>query len=81
MLPLWNEYQRRPVLEAEALGALLAAGEVPYLLFDSLRSDRALLTGVFEVLARHCDLAEAEPVGRAYRLARCGVRFAEGGGG
>ena len=81
VLPLWNEYQRRPVLEAEALGALLAAGEVPYLLFDSLRSDRALLTGVFEVLARHCDLAEAEPVGRAYRLARCGVRFAEGGGG
>ncbi len=81
VLPLWNEYQRRPVLEAKALGELLAAGEVPYVLFDSLRSDRALLTGVFEVLARHCDLARAEPVGRAYRLARCGVRFAGGGGG
>lgn len=72
VLPLWNEYQRRPVLGSQALERLLRSGEVPYVLFDLARADRPLQADLFEVLGRHCALANAAVLSRTWRLARCG---------
>lgn len=72
VLPLWNEYLRRPVLDHQALERLLRSGEVPYLLFDLARADRPLQADLFEVLGRYCALGNALVLSRTWRLARCG---------
>ena len=83
VLPLWSEYQRRPVLEAESLDALFRAGDVPAVLLNRTRSDLELLDPVYEVIGRYCNmlrfatyspssLPRSQPINRTWHVVSCG---------
>jgi hypothetical protein len=72
VLPLWNEYQRRPVLDSAHLETLLVDGDVPYVLLSQVRLRAALLDDVAVVVARRCSLVPRAPgIGVAWALYRC----------
>jgi putative ABC transport system ATP-binding protein len=83
VLPLWSEYQRRPVLEAESLDALFRAGDVPAVLLNRTRSDLDLLDPVYEVIGRYCNmlrfatystsgLPRSQTINRTWHVVSCG---------
>lgn len=56
VLPIWNEYQRVPVLHEDALAARLAAGEVPFVLVEIGRQRGGLLSEVMPTIEAHCSI-------------------------
>jgi len=55
-LPIWNEYQRVPVLEDDDLAARFASGEVPFVLVDVGRQRGGLLSEVMPIIEAHCSI-------------------------
>ncbi|HJM75782.1 MAG TPA: glycosyltransferase family 39 protein, partial [Dehalococcoidia bacterium] len=71
VLPIWSEYQRRPVLPPDELAALLNSGDVPYVLLGALRAGLGRIDEVLNVVQAHCTRDSSVPVGRAWTLWRC----------
>jgi 4-amino-4-deoxy-L-arabinose transferase-like glycosyltransferase len=71
VLPIWSEYQRRPVLPAEELASLLTSGDVPYVLLGAQRSALGRIDEVLTVVEQNCARDSSVRVGRGWVLWRC----------
>ncbi|MEE8337874.1 MAG: glycosyltransferase family 39 protein [Dehalococcoidia bacterium] len=71
VLPIWSEYERRPVLAREQLEAVLSSGDVPFVLLGRGRAGSSWRDGVLDVVAKHCELDRRANLGRAWLLWRC----------
>jgi len=73
VLPIWNEYERTPVLAPAKLDALLHDGQVPYVLLSEARVRAGVLDDVAVVVARQCTIVQRAPgiPAAAWLLYRC----------
>jgi 4-amino-4-deoxy-L-arabinose transferase-like glycosyltransferase len=71
VLPLWNEYQRRDVLEPSDLEARLAGGQVAYVLLSRTRIAAGLTSTIHAVVQEQCQPERGRGVGRRWLLWRC----------
>lgn len=61
VLPIWNEYQRQPVLAPASLESLLRDGAVPYVLLSEAQIRAGVLDDVSVVVARQCTIVQRAP--------------------
>jgi 4-amino-4-deoxy-L-arabinose transferase-like glycosyltransferase len=80
VLPIWNEYERKPVFPAAQFEQMLAGGEVPYLLLSRLRLVTGMLADVLPIVQRHCTQERGAPLGVGWSVWRCGADGATRGG-
>ncbi|MDA0350721.1 MAG: glycosyltransferase family 39 protein [Chloroflexi bacterium] len=62
VLPVWNNYQRVPVLEDGELTALIRGGDVPYLLIGRQLARTGILKDIEAIAAAECTPATIEGV-------------------
>jgi 4-amino-4-deoxy-L-arabinose transferase-like glycosyltransferase len=71
VLPIWSEYERRPVLARAELEAALTGGDVPFVLLGRGRAGAGWADDVLAVVQQHCELDRRANVGRTWLLWRC----------
>jgi 4-amino-4-deoxy-L-arabinose transferase-like glycosyltransferase len=72
VLPIWNEYERRPLLPEDEFERMLAEGNVPTLLLSRLRIATGMLAEVMPAVRRQCTQERGTPLGAAWSVWHCG---------
>ncbi len=71
VLPLWNEYQRRDILERSDLLARLESGQVAYVLLSRSRIATGLTSEIHSAVQEQCAPEPSRGIGRRWLLWRC----------
>ena len=71
ILPIWNSYQRVPVLAPEVLQQLVRDGEVPYVLVNRPLASTGLLFELLLVMESECTPTRIDGVARTWQVWDC----------
>jgi len=71
VLPIWNEYQRVPILDLDELEQLILDGQVPFVMFEGATTYTRLLRDLEVLVSDHCTSARVEGIGRAWSIWNC----------
>jgi len=72
VLPVWNNYQRAPVLDDGELTTLILEGEIPYLVIENQLAETGLLDGLVAVARSECVETAIPGVDEAWSSWACG---------
>ncbi|MBT5774911.1 MAG: hypothetical protein HOH95_11110 [Dehalococcoidia bacterium] len=71
VLPIWNEYQRAPVVEPEELEQLIRDGQIPYIFLEGATTYTGLLRDLQVVISGQCFKSSASGLGRGWSVFNC----------
>ncbi len=71
VLPIWNEYQRVPVIEPEELEQLIRDGQIPYIFLEGATTYTGLLRDLQVVISAQCFKSSASGLGRGWSVFNC----------
>ena len=74
ILPIWNEYQRVPVIEPEELKQLIRDGQIPYIFLEEDTTYTGLLNNLQVVISGQCFKSSARGLGRGWIAWNCDPR-------
>ena len=71
VLPIWNEYQRIPVIEPAELEQLIRDGQIPYIFLEGATTYTGLLRDLQVVISGQCFKSSASGLGRGWSVFNC----------
>ncbi len=71
VLPIWNEYQRVPVLEIDELEQLILEGQIPYIFMEGATTYTGLLRDLEVMIFSNCFRSSASGLGRGWSVFNC----------